>query len=234
MFLEDEENFEEFFNNLSDSDIDIPDSDEDFSENEDEQNELKNDEKKETEEQASSEEESSNDINKDSNMPNDLLSLLKDEIVYNGEKVKFNSKAEVIDAIEKGLNYDKLKSKLNSYKDSEDVLQFFNEKAEKLGISVSDYLSKVKQYENDQIEKQIQESYQKMLDDGISEDTAKRVIEYERNSRNLEKRQEDITQKDDNSEFYDAYFSGDCVFYGLFCCSSAGERKPGTGMYKYS
>ena len=95
-------------------------------------------------------------------------------IKYNGENVTVESLDDFVNTYQKGLNYDKVKSKAET---DDEVLSYINEKANAFGISTKEYIQRVKQYEENQKQAQIENAKQKLIDGGIDPETAQTVAE---------------------------------------------------------
>lgn len=106
-----------------------------------------------------------------------LKFLNNDKLKYNGEAVKIEKFEDLISTYQKGLNYDKVKAKADSEKEYEDVLDYVTSKAQSMGITVKDYIQKVKEYEQAQEKAKLEQQVQTLIDRGIDEETARQVAE---------------------------------------------------------
>lgn len=106
-----------------------------------------------------------------------LKFLNNDKLKYNGEAVKIEKFEDLINTYQKGLNYDKVKAKADSEKEYEDVLDYVTSKAQSMGITVKDYIQKVKEYEQAQEKAKLEQQVQTLIDRGIDEETARQVAE---------------------------------------------------------
>ena len=133
--------------------------------------------------------------------------LNKKGIKYNGENVTVNSIDDLINTYQKGLNYDKVKAK--SENDTDVVLNYVNEKAKALGITGSEYIKRVQDYEKQKEQEQMQKDINDMVSNGISEDIARRVAETEAARKELEKERAEyqrLKQEEENKRKEDAEY----------------------------
>ena len=105
-----------------------------------------------------------------------FLDKLSKDIKYMDEDIKIGSVDEIKTLAQKGLNHDRLQEKLNSLENS-DELQYIREQAKKFGLTTTEYIKEVKEFEKIQQEEQDKKEYQELIDNGVSEDLAKKVIE---------------------------------------------------------
>lgn len=101
--------------------------------------------------------------------------LNKKGIKYNGENVELKNMDEVVNNIEKGMNYDKLKSRQD--RDDDEVMNYITEKANSFGITTKEYIQRVKNYEEEQKKAKVEEFKQSLIDRGVEPDAAKEVAE---------------------------------------------------------
>lgn len=107
-----------------------------------------------------------------------LLELLKDKIKYNGESVKVQSLEDLITNYQKGLNYDKLKTKNDAVDSSNNkVLEYISNKAKSLNMSNEEYIAKVQEYEENQLKEKQENEIKEMTKNGVPEEVAREVIE---------------------------------------------------------
>lgn len=137
-----------------------------------------------------------------------LLDYLNSKgIKYNGENVTVSNIDDLITTYQKGLNYDKLKSKTEA--DDNDVLSYINEKASQFGVTPKEYIAKVKDYEKQKEQELINQDIQNMVSNGIDEAIARRVAETEAARKEWEKekaelqklKDEELKKQKENKEY---------------------------------
>lgn len=136
-------------NIIDDEDMILPDDFEDMPTSE----EMIEEEKGEENSQASEQETQNENIDEQK-----IVDFLNSkEIKYNGESVKIGSLNDFIETFQKGMNYDNLKSKQDV------VIGYVAEKARGMGMSVEQYMEKVKEWEEAQKKAKEEESVQIMM-----------------------------------------------------------------------
>jgi len=124
--------------------------------------------------------------------------LNKRGIKYNGETVELKDLKEVVDNIEKGMNYDKLKSRQD--KEDDVVFNFISEQAKKANLTNEQYIEQVKAFQAEQEKKALEESVQGMMDRGLDEATARRVAEVEAYKTQLEREKVELAKQREEIE----------------------------------
>lgn len=124
--------------------------------------------------------------------------LNKKGIKYNGETVELKDLDEVVNNIEKGMNYDKLKSKQDHENDV--VLSFISEQAKKANLTSEQYIEQVKAFQAEQEKKALEESVQGMVERGIDPETARRVAEVEAYKKQLEQEKVELAKQREEIE----------------------------------
>lgn len=131
-------------------------------------------------------------------------------IKYNGENVTVASIDDLINTYQKGLNYDKVKAKAEA--EENEVTTYVKEKAEALGITPSEYIKRVRDYEKKKEEEALQEDIQGMVNKGVDPETAKRVAEtaaarkeWEKEKAELQKLRAEEEQKRKENEEYEEF-----------------------------
>lgn len=152
-----------------------------------------------------------------------LLDKLSGKIKYMDQEVKIENVDDLIKNIQKGLDYDRKTEKLNEIENSEE-LTYLKEKAKESGMTTKDYIKAIKDYEVQQAQVRETEEIQRLVEDGVSEITARRMIEAEKKSANAEKLAKEILaerearkveedekrrKEAENEEFLNAYPSVD-------------------------
>lgn len=101
---------------------------------------------------------------------NTVLKEIGKKIKYNHQEgYEFKDEADLISAIQKGLNYDKVKESK--------VMQYAEKKAKELGMTPDEYIAEVEKYEMQQQEEVYAEKKQSLLDRGVEEAEANEIIE---------------------------------------------------------
>lgn len=174
---------------IEDDDIIMPDDIEDMSIDDEAGNEENL-----QEEQASNSEEKPQQTEEEK-----LLEYLNTkEIKYNGEKVKVPSIDVLIDNYEKGLNYDKLKTKNETEQNA--VMSYISEMASKAGLTPTQYIDQVKAYQKQKEQETMEADIQKMVSNGVDEETARRVARTEAALNELEREKAELQKQREESE----------------------------------
>lgn len=153
---------------MEDEDIIMPDEDVEIPATEEEGKEVSEQTSEETEQHEGAEEQQ---VLTDEQV---LKYLNGKEIKYNGEKVNIETLDDLVTTYQKGLNYDKVKEKSNST-----VFDYVNKKAMSIGITPEEYIKRVESYEQQQEERRREEEIEKLVNRGLDEEVAKRVVEVE-------------------------------------------------------
>ena len=148
-----------------------------------------------------------------------LLESLSGKIKYMDQEIKIDSVDDLIKNVQKGLDYDRKTEKLNEIENSEE-LTYLKEKAKESGMTTKDYIKAIKDYEEHQAKKQEETELQEMIDNGVAEHIARKVIETNKIAKELQQEKlriaeekrivEDAKKKEaENEEFLEAYPSVD-------------------------
>lgn len=152
-----------------------------------------------------------------------LLEQLSGKIKYMDQEVKIENVDDLIKNVQKGLDYDRKTEKLNEIENSEEM-NFLKEEAKAAGMDTKQYIKALKEYKAQQEQVKEAEDIQRLIDEGVSENTARRMIEAEKKSANAErlakevlaerearKVEEEIQKRKEaeNEEFLNAYPSVD-------------------------
>ncbi len=114
-----------------------------------------------------------------------FLETLSKEIKFMDEEVKFNSLDEVKNNVQKGLNYERLESKLKELQEGP-IMSYLNEKAKSLGLKPEEYITKVKEYEEQQAKATEEAEINEMVESGVALEIAKKVVETNKLARELQ------------------------------------------------
>ena len=113
-----------------------------------------------------------------------FLETLSKEIKFMDEEVKFTNLDEVKTNIQKGLNYERLEKKLSDYENSKEMT-YLKEKAKSLGLTTEQYIIEVEKYEVEQERNAEQQELAEMIESGVAENIAKKVIETNKLAKEL-------------------------------------------------
>jgi len=144
-----------------------------------------------------------------------LLEQLSGKIKYMDQEIKIENVDDLIKNVQKGLDYDRKVEKINEIENSEE-LTYLKEKAKESGMTTKDYIKAIKDYEVQQAEKQEATELQEMIDNGVAEHIARKVIETNKIAKELQQEKariaeekkivEDAKKKEaENEEFLNAY-----------------------------
>ena len=108
-----------------------------------------------------------------------LLENFSKDIKFMDEEIKINSIEELKELTQKGLNHEKLSGKLKELENGEEV-KYIREKAKNMGMTPSEYIAAVKEYEKTQLKEQEEQEINEMVENGIALDIGKKVVETNR------------------------------------------------------
>lgn len=115
---------------------------------------------------------------------NPLLESLSKELKYMDEEVKISDLEELKTLVQKGKDYDRKTAKLEELSKSEE-LQWLDAKAKENGMTRKEYIEAVKTYEKEQEKAKEQEEIEALMDGGMPEELAQKVIETNRVAKEL-------------------------------------------------
>lgn len=144
-----------------------------------------------------------------------LLDSLSGKIKYMDEEVKIESIDDLIKNYQKGLDYDRKTKKIEELESSEEM-SYIKEKAKESGMTPTEYIKALKDYEVQQAKQQEQAEIDEMVENGIAESIARKVVETNRVAKELEAEKLRIKQEQaeiakakereaDNEQFIQAY-----------------------------
>lgn len=97
---------------------------------------------------------------------------------YNGEAVKIENFDDLVSTYQKGLNYDKVKSKADDKEKSENVvMNYITDMANKMNLTPEQYIEKVKAFEKEQEQAKIEKAVQEMVDNNVPESMARDIAQ---------------------------------------------------------
>lgn len=128
-----------------------------------------------------------------------LLDKLSKDIKYMDQEVKIESVEDLIKNYQKGLDYDRKVEKLNEIENSEENL-YIKEKAKESGMTPKDYIKAIKDYEIQQAKEQEETEIRDMIDNGVSENIARKVVETNRLAKELQQEKLKIAEEKKNAE----------------------------------
>lgn len=113
-----------------------------------------------------------------------LLESISKEIKFMDEEVKFEDVEQLKTILQKGLNHDRIKGKLDEVENSEE-LTWVKQQAKEQGMTPKEYIKAVEEAKQLQERQQEEIELNDMLDNGIPEDIATKVIETNRVAKEL-------------------------------------------------
>lgn len=113
-----------------------------------------------------------------------LLEKLSKNIKYMDEEVKIETIDDLIKNYQKGLDYDRKVEKLNEIENSEENI-YIKEKAKEAGLTPKEYIKALKDYEIQQERQQEEAEVNEMVESGIAETIARKVVETNRLAKEL-------------------------------------------------
>ena len=139
-----------------------------------------------------------------------LLEELSKRVKYNKENVSIESVEDLINGYQKGLNYDKVQDKLENLQNSK-LEKYAKQKADELGITVDEYMDQVEQYEKAQQKAREEAEIEEMVNNGVPEETARRLIAAEQAIKVAQQRENELKaekealekEKNKNKEYED-------------------------------
>jgi len=117
-----------------------------------------------------------------------LLNKLSKDIKYMDEEIVIDSLDDVKTNYQKGLDYDKKVKKLDELENSK-MTTYLRNKAKESGMSEDDYIDTLEQMEVNQTKDQEQQEINEMIENGVAEHIAKKVIETNRVAKELKTEQ---------------------------------------------
>lgn len=123
-----------------------------------------------------------------------LLNRLSQDIKYMDEEIKIESLDDVKTYYQKGLDYDRKVEKLKEIENSEE-LTYIREKAKESGLTPSEYIKSIKEYEVAQNKKAEENEINEMIENGIAENIARKVVETNRIAKELEQEKLQIKEQ---------------------------------------
>ena len=109
----------------------------------------------------------------------------KNLIKFNGENVAIKDLNDLVTNYQKGLNYDKHNA------DDQFVLDFIKDSASKINVNSREYITRVQNYQKEQEQKKREEAQerdiQKYINEGLSEEVARDIVEAKLAKEELEK-----------------------------------------------
>ena len=146
--------------------------------------EPEDDENSETEQTAEKTEDQKEDAS-DESKPSETDQPF--EVTYNGEKQTL-TKDEAIAYAQKGMNYDKMLKRLQTY-ENDPTRRIFAEQAERAGLSIEDYAEKLNQFQKESEIQRIATEYQSQHEN-VDDDAAREYAQMAYNQRLSQKQRE--------------------------------------------
>lgn len=114
-----------------------------------------------------------------------LLEKLSGKVKYMDEDVKIDSVDNLITTYQKGLDYDRKVEKIKELESSEE-LTYLREKSKEAGMTPTEYVKAIKDFETKQQKEQEETEIAEMVENGIAETIARKVVETNRIAKELE------------------------------------------------
>lgn len=114
-----------------------------------------------------------------------LLNKLSQNVKYMDKEITIESLEDVIEKYQKGLDYDRKTAKITELENSEEM-QYIKSKAQESGLTTQEYIKAIKEYEVKQQEAAEQQELEEMIENGVAEHIAKKVIETNRVAKELQ------------------------------------------------
>ena len=124
-----------------------------------------------------------------------FLNDLSTKIKFNHEPVKVESLDEIVTNFQKGLNYDKLQEQLNELSTSEEMT-YLKTKAEENGLTTKEFIKLVKEQEERARQEEYTNRYNELIEQGVSEDIVKDMINKLKKTDELERKLNQIELKE--------------------------------------
>ena len=128
-----------------------------------------------------------------------LLEKLSKNIKYMDEEIKIENIDELIKNYQKGLDYDRKVEKLNEIENSEENT-YIKEKAKEAGMTPKDYIKALKDYEVQQTKQQEEAEVNEMVESGVAETIARKVVETNRLAKELNQEKLKLAEEKKNAE----------------------------------
>lgn len=123
-----------------------------------------------------------------------LLEKLSKEIKYMDNEVKIENVDTLKTTFQKGLDYDRKVEKLKEYENSPEM-EYIKEKAKEADMSTTDYIRELKKFEIQQQEQQEQNEIDEMVENGVSQEIARKVIETNKIAKELQAEKQKIADE---------------------------------------
>lgn len=131
-----------------------------------------------------------------------LLDKLSKNIKYMDKEITVDSLEDVIEKYQKGLDYDRKTDKIKELENSEEM-EYIKSKAKESGMSTQDYIKALKDYEIKQQEQQEETELEEMIENGVAEHIAKKVIETNRLAKELQAERLKLQEAEKKKELQD-------------------------------
>lgn len=128
-----------------------------------------------------------------------LLDRLSQNIKYMDKEIKIENLEDVIEKYQKGLDYERKTAKIAELENSEEM-SYIKSKAEESGMTPQEYIKALKEYEAKQEETLEQQELEEMIENGVAENIARKVIETNRLAKDLQKEKAKLQQAEKEKE----------------------------------
>jgi len=125
-----------------------------------------------------------------------LLNKLKENVKYMDQEVVIDSVDDVIKNYQKGLDYDRKSKKIEELENSDEMI-YIREKSKENGMTPAEYIKALKDYEVTQAKEQEEAEVNEMVENGVAETIARKVIETNRMAKELAQEKLNIKNQQD-------------------------------------
>lgn len=128
-----------------------------------------------------------------------LLDKLSQNVKYMDKEITIESLEDVIEKYQKGLDYDRKTAKITELENSDEV-QYIKSKAKESGMTTQEYIKAIKEYEVKQQEAEEQQELEEMIENGVAEHIAKKVIETNRVAKEIQQEKARLQEESKTKE----------------------------------
>lgn len=119
-------------------------------------------------------------------------------IKYNGSNVEVKSLDDLVQNYQKGMNYDKHQAK--NEREDDVVLSYISEMASKMGLTKEQYIEQVKAYQKQKEEEAKEAEVQRMVSNGVDEQTARDVASIKALAEQLKAERAELQKQKEESD----------------------------------
>jgi len=115
------------------------------------------------------------------------------------KEITIESLEDVIEKYQKGLDYDRKTAKITELENSEEM-QYIKSKAKESGMTTQEYIQAIKDYEIKQQEAQEAQELEEMIENGVAEHIARKVIETNKVAKELQQEKAKLQEAEKQKE----------------------------------